>query len=232
VSDEERPGDIAGEVNPDPVEPTAADSGPADSGSVDSGPVDSEHDVPALDELPGGARAALEAVLMVVENPVEELQLASALGVTVAEIAELLAALVAEYDGDARGFELRRVAGGWRIYSRPEFSGVLERFVLDGQTSKLSQAALETLAIVAYRQPVSRARVSAVRGVNVDAVMRTLVTRGMVEDAGNDPETGAMLYRTTQTFLHKLGLTSLDELPALAPFLPEVDALDDLPAGV
>nr|WP_269329277.1 SMC-Scp complex subunit ScpB [Kineosporia babensis] len=174
----------------------------------------------------------MEAVLMVVENPVDEVQLASALDVTVEHVTELLAGLVADYDNDARGFELRRVAGGWRIYSRPEFSPVLERFVLDGQTSKLSQAALETLAIVAYRQPVSRARVSAVRGVNVDAVMRTLVTRGLVEDAGNDPETGATLYATTQTFLHKLGLTSLDALPSLAPFLPEIDALDDFPAGV
>nr|WP_269810963.1 SMC-Scp complex subunit ScpB [Kineosporia rhizophila] len=169
---------------------------------------------------------------MVVENPVEEVQLAAALDLTVEHVTELLAGLVAEYDNDARGFELRRVAGGWRIYSRPEFSPVLERFVLDGQTSKLSQAALETLAIVAYRQPVSRARVSAVRGVNVDAVMRTLVTRGLVEDAGNDPETGATLYVTTRTFLQKLGLTSLDELPSLAPFLPEIDALDDFPAGV
>ncbi|GLY19874.1 SMC-Scp complex subunit ScpB [Kineosporia rhizophila] len=191
-----------------------------------------ESEVPDLEDLPGGARAALEAVLMVVENPVEEVQLAAALDLTVEHVTELLAGLVAEYDNDARGFELRRVAGGWRIYSRPEFSPVLERFVLDGQTSKLSQAALETLAIVAYRQPVSRARVSAVRGVNVDAVMRTLVTRGLVEDAGNDPETGATLYVTTRTFLQKLGLTSLDELPSLAPFLPEIDALDDFPAGV
>ena len=191
-----------------------------------------ESEVPDLEDLPGGARAALEAVLMVVENPVEEVQLAAALDLTVEHVTELLAGLVAEYDNDARGFELRRVAGGWRIYSRPEFSPVLERFVLDGQTAKLSQAALETLAIVAYRQPVSRARVSAVRGVNVDAVMRTLVTRGLVEDAGNDPETGATLYVTTQTFLQKLGLTSLDELPSLAPFLPEIDALDDFPAGV
>jgi segregation and condensation protein B len=186
---------------------------------------------PDLDELPGGARAALEAVLMVVEHPVDELSLASALGLPVEQVAELLAQLVLDYDSSERGFELRRVAGGWRIYSRAAHAPVVERFVLDGQTSRLSQAALETLAIVAYRQPVSRARVSAVRGVNVDAVMRTLVTRGLVEEAGNDRETGAVLYRTTETFLHKLGLTTLDELPALAPFLPEVDALDDFPMG-
>jgi segregation and condensation protein B len=186
---------------------------------------------PNLDELPGGARAALEAVLMVLEHPVDEVSLAAALGLPVDRVAELLAQLVLDYDNSQRGFELRRVAGGWRIYSRAAHAPVVERFVLDGQTSRLSQAALETLAIVAYRQPVSRARVSAVRGVNVDAVMRTLVTRGLVEEAGNDRETGAVLYRTTETFLHKLGLTSLDELPALAPFLPEVDALDDFPIG-
>jgi segregation and condensation protein B len=183
---------------------------------------------PDLDALPGGARAALEAVLMVVEQPVDELSLASALGISPERITELIAALVADYDNGQRGFELRRVAGGWRIFSRAGFASVVERFVLDGQTARLSQAALETLAIVAYRQPVSRARVGAVRGVNVDAVMRTLTSRALVEEAGNDPETGAVLYRTTQLFLHKLGLTSLDELPALAPYLPEMDALDEL----
>jgi len=188
--------------------------------------------VPDLDELPGGARAALEAVLMVVDHPVEEIALASALGLPLERVAELLAQLVLDYDDSERGFELRRVAGGWRIYSRAAHAPVVERFVLDGQTSRLSQAALETLSIVAYRQPISRARVSVVRGVNVDAVMRTLVTRGLVEEAGNDRETGAVLYRTTEMFLHKLGLTSIDELPALAPFLPEVDALDDFPLGM
>ncbi len=181
-----------------------------------------------LDSLPGGARAALEAVLMVAEQPVGELALASALAVTPEVIAELITELVLDYDGNNRGFELRRVAGGWRIFSRADYAPVVERFVLDGQTARLSQAALETLSIVAYRQPVSRARVGAVRGVNVDAVMRTLTSRGLVEEAGNDPETGAVLYGTTQLFLHKLGLTSLGELPALAPYLPEMDALDDV----
>jgi segregation and condensation protein B len=123
------------------------------------------------------------------------------------------------------------VAGGWRIYSRAEYAGVVERFMLDGQTAKLTQAALETLAIVAYRQPVSRARVGAVRGVNVDAVMRTLLTRGLVEEAGHDHETGAVLYRTTTYFLHRIGLSSVDELPALAPYLPEMDALEDIGVG-
>jgi segregation and condensation protein B len=184
-----------------------------------------------VDALPSGARGALEAVLMVVEEPVDELALASALGVTVQRVQGLLAELAAGYDADGRGFELRPVAGGWRIYSRPEYADVVERFLLDGQTARLTQAALETLAIVAYRQPVSRARVGAVRGVNVDAVMRTLVSRGLVEEAGNDRETGAVLYRTTPYFLHRIGLRSLDELPALAPFLPEVDALDEIGVG-
>jgi segregation and condensation protein B len=216
------------------VAPTAAPKGAAPNGGLRPAQEDAlpgPTPPPDLDALPGGARAALEAILMIVDSPVDEMALAAALSLPVGRVTELLAALVADYDDTQRGFELRRVAGGWRIYSRAEHAPVLERFVLDGQTSKLSQAALETLAIVAYRQPVSRARVSAVRGVNVDAVMRTLVTRGMVEEAGNDVDTGAVLYRTSETFLHKLGLTSLDQLPALAPFLPEVDALDDFPAS-
>jgi segregation and condensation protein B len=184
-----------------------------------------------LDATPSGARGAVEAVLMVVEEPVEEVALASAIGLPVDDVRRIVAALAAEYDAEGRGFQLRRVAGGWRIFSRREYAPVVERFVLDGQTAKLTQAALETLAIVAYRQPVSRARVGAVRGVNVDAVMRTLVTRGLVEEAGNDRETGAVLYRTTQYFLQRIGLSSIEELPALAPYLPEVDMLDELAAG-
>jgi segregation and condensation protein B len=192
-----------------------------------------EDDAPpiSVDALPRGARGAIEAVLMVVEEPISEIALAAALGVPQARVELLLDEIATEYDRDGRGFELRHVAGGWRIYSRAEYAPVVERFLLEGQTAKLTQAALETLAIVAYRQPVSRARVGAVRGVNVDAVMRTLVSRGLVEEAGNDPETGAVLYRTTNYFLHRIGLRSLDELPALAPFLPEVDALDELGVG-
>lgn len=189
-----------------------------------------EQDVLDLDAMPAGARGALEAVLMVVEEPVEEVALASALGLTTDRVRGLLVDLATEYEEAGRGFELRRIAGGWRLFSRPEYAAAVERFVLDGQTARLTQAALETLAIVAYRQPVSRARVGAIRGVNVDAVMRTLVTRGLVEEAGNDPETGAVLYRTTTYFLQRMGLSSIDELPALAPFLPEVDVLDELGA--
>ena len=181
-----------------------------------------------LDALPSGALGALEAVLMVVEEPVAEAVLASALALPLTRVRELLAELAADYDRAGRGFELRGIAGGWRIYSRPEYAGVVERFVLDGQTARLTQAALETLSIVAYRQPVSRARVSAVRGVNVDAVMRTLVTRGLVVEVGTNSETGAILYGTTAYFLQRIGLNSIDELPALAPYLPEVDALEEL----
>jgi segregation and condensation protein B len=191
---------------------------------------DAEADEPLLldlDVLPAGARGALEAVLMVVEEPVEEMALASALTLPVARVRELLGELAADYDAAGRGFELRRVAGGWRIYSRSEYAEVVERFVLDGQTARLTQAALETLAIVAYRQPVSRSRVSAIRGVNVDAVMRTLVTRGLVEEAGQDHASGAHLYRTSNYFLERIGVTSLDELPELAPYLPDMDDLVD-----
>jgi segregation and condensation protein B len=181
-----------------------------------------------LDVIPGGARAAVEAVLMVVDEPVGELQLASALVLPVERVRALLSELAAEYTEQRRGFELREVAGGWRVFSRADVAPVVQRFVLDGQTARLTQAALETLAVVAYRQPVSRARVSAVRGVNVDGVMRTLTTRGLVEEAGHDPESGALLYRTTSYFLERMGMTSLDDLPPLAPYLPDVDVLDEL----
>jgi segregation and condensation protein B len=214
------------------VDLTQARSAPAAPAPVPA-PTPAPDEPPALDldALPSGARGAVEAVLMVVDEPVDEVTLASAIGLPVEQVAELVAGLAAQYDADGRGFELRRIAGGWRVFSRVEYAPVVERFVLDGQTAKLTQAALETLAIVAYRQPISRARVGAVRGVNVDAVMRTLTTRGLVEEAGNDPETGAVLYRTTQYFLQRIGLRSLDELPALAPYLPEVDVLDELAAG-
>jgi segregation and condensation protein B len=185
-----------------------------------------------VDAFPSGARGALEAVLMVVEEPVTELALASTLQLPPPRVSSLLAELKDDYDRAGRGFELREVAGGWRMFSRAEYAPVVERFVIDGQQARLTQASLETLAVVAYRQPVSRSRVSAVRGVNVDGVMRTLVTRGLVEERGTDGESGAILYGTTSYFLERLGLTSIDELPALAPFLPEVDALDDVASGV
>jgi segregation and condensation protein B len=181
-----------------------------------------------LSTFPGGARSAIEAVLMVVDEPVTELSLASALELPVEDVLEHLRALEEQYAADQRGFTLRSVAGGWRVYSRPEFAPVVEKFVLDGQQARLTQASLETLAVIAYRQPVSRARVSAVRGVNVDGVVRTLVSRGLIEEVEDVGESGAVLYRTTTYFLQRLGLSSLDELPALAPYLPDVDVIDEL----
>lgn len=185
-----------------------------------------ERDAETLAVPVAALRPALEAVLMVADEPLDQSTLASVLGYPVPAVAEALAGLAAEYDEQGRGFELRSVAGGWRYYTREDMAPVVEQFVLDGQQARLTQAALETLAVVAYRQPVSRARVSAIRGVNVDGVMRTLLNRGLVEDAGTDAETGAHLYRTTGYFLERIGITSLAELPELAPFLPELDEMD------
>ena len=172
-------------------------------------------------------RPALEALLMVADQPLDVATLASAAGHPVDAVDEALASLAAEYDEQRRGFELRNVAGGWRYYTREAYAPVVEGFVLDGQRARLTQAALETLAVVAYKQPVSRARVSAIRGVNVDGVMRTLITRGLVQEAGHDGEHGAVLYRTTGYFLERIGVTSLDDLPELAPYLPDMDDFDD-----
>lgn len=199
-----------------------------------------EDTVPASGTLasrPGGVKAAAEAVLMVINEPITAAELAEALGVEPAEAEQTLADLRQEYDGytgdgpvgpsapQPRGFELREVAGGWRIYSRPAFADVVGQFVLEGQSARLSQAALETLAVIAYRQPVSRSRVSAIRGVNVDSVVRTLLQRGLVAESGTEPETGSLLYSTTPYFLEKLGLGSLEELPQIAPHLPGLENL-------
>jgi segregation and condensation protein B len=168
-----------------------------------------------------GLRMSLEAVLLVADEPVGAELLAQVLQAPAAAVAEQLRELAGAYTTEQRGFDLREVAGGWRLYTRADCAAVVERFVSDGQEVRLTQAALETLAVVAYRQPVSRARVSAVRGVNCDGVMRTLVLRGLVEETGTDAETGALLYRTTGYFLERLGLAGLEDLPDLAPFLPE-----------
>jgi segregation and condensation protein B len=172
-------------------------------------------------------RACLEAIMLVADEPVSEVLIAQVLERSRAEVAGALRELAAAYAAERRGFDLREVAGGWRFYTREEYAPVVERFVREGQEVRLTQAALETLAVVAYRQPVSRTRVSAVRGVNCDGVMRTLVLRGLVEEAGTDPETGAILFATTGYFLERLGLPGLDALPELAPFLP--DNVDDEP---
>lgn len=173
-------------------------------------------------------RGAVEAILLVVDEPVATTTLAQVVAAPEVEIRSALESLRAEYDEAGRGFELREIGGGWRLYTRERFADYVERFVLDGQQARLTQAALETLAVVAYRQPVSRSRVSAVRGVNVDGVMRTLLSRGLVEEAGSEHESGAVLYRTTPYFLERLGLRDLQELPNLANFLPESTTIDQL----
>ena len=165
---------------------------------------------------------------MVADQPLDHVSLASAVGYPAGQVVEALDALAAEYAEQGRGFDLRNVAGGWRYCTREAHAEVVERFVLEGQQARLTQAALETLAVVAYKQPVSRARVSAIRGVNVDGVMRPLVSRGLVEEAGHDSETTATLYRTTSYFLERIGVTSLEDLPELAPYLQEMADLEDL----
>ena len=175
-------------------------------------------------DLPG----ALEAVLLVVDAPVTEAALATAVGHRAARVRELLLELAARYTAASSGIELRELGGGWRFYTRDRFAPVVERFVLDGAQGRLSRAALETLAVVAYRQPVTRARVSGVRGVNVDGVVRTLMSRGLIEDVGADPDTGGLLYRTTDLFLERLGLSDLSELPSLGPLLPDIEGIDDV----
>lgn len=210
----------------------------------------------SVDLVPGGVTSAVEAILMVAESAVSEYELAEALLVPVATIEKALDSLRRDYDGytrdfatnaaggsdeepgpassggprparEPRGMELRRVGGGWRLYARTEFAPWVSRFILEGQTSKLSQAALETLAVIAYRQPVSRARVSSIRGVNVDGVVRTLKTRGLVTEDDQPGESGAILYVTTPLFLEKMGLESLDDLPKISPYLPDVEDIGE-----
>jgi segregation and condensation protein B len=169
---------------------------------------------------------ALEALLMLATEPMAADELAQATGEPVADVEESLAGLADFYDRTGRGFELRQVAGGWRYYTRSEHAELIASWLLEGQRGTLSQAALETLAVVAYLQPISRGRVSSVRGVNVDGVMRTLTARELIEEVGRDEDTGARLFGTTGYFLERMGLNSLDELPPLAPHLPDAGALE------
>jgi segregation and condensation protein B len=173
-------------------------------------------------------RAALEALLMVAEEPMSSSTLATLTRTPEEVVVTTLHDLAQEYAVQERGFDLRELGGGWRFWTRDNCAQVVERFVLDGQHGKLSQAGLETLAVVAYRQPVTRSRISAIRGVNVDGVVRTLVTRGLIEETGHDHETGAHLYRTTTYFLERLGLKSLDELPPIAAHLPMPDNVEEV----
>lgn len=193
---------------------------------------DATRAAPAVGELPdlgadAALDAALEALLLVVDAPTGEGALAGALGQPVVRVRTALRRLASTYAAEGRGIDLRQVGACWRFYTRDVHAPFVERLLLGGQRAKLTRAALETLAVVAYRQPVTRARVSAVRGVNCDGVLRTLLTRGLVAEAGVDPATQGTLLCTTETFLERLGLTALDELPPLAPLLPDVDAIDE-----
>lgn len=186
-------------------------------------------DVDAADELGAPSlRAALEALLLLADEPMSVMTLAEATRTPVEKVESVVAELAAEYTEQGRGFDLREVAGGWRFYTRAECSPLIERWILDGQQARLTQASLETLAVIAYQQPVSRGRVSAVRGVNVDGVIKTLLTRGLIEEAGTDNESQAILYRTTGYFLERLGVSTLDELPPLAEHLPDLGDLDEV----
>lgn len=195
---------------------------------IDPGPSSDEVEA----ELPAVRSAKdvsgeVEALLLVAEEPISEDALAEAIDVPRSMIEECLAELVAFYDETGRGFELRQLGGGWRYYTREEHADLVARYVLAPQQSRLSQAALETLAVVAYSQPISRGRISAIRGVNVDGVIRTLVARGLIMEAGHDADSGAVVFATTPYFLERMGLRALDELPELAPQLPEVSELED-----
>lgn len=180
-------------------------------------------------------RAAIEALLLVADEPMTSISLAQITAVPPAEVDDVLAQLAAEYERDERGFQIREIAGGWRFYTSAACADVVERWVKDGQQARLTQASLETLAVIAYRQPISRGRVSAVRGVNVDGVIKTLLTRGLIEEAGHEDESHAILYKTTSYFLERMGIASLDELPPIAEHLPDLaeleQVLDSVQAG-
>ena len=175
------------------------------------------------------ARRAIEAILMVADEPIPPNLLAQVCEIPVAMVEQLCCELAAQYEAHERGFFLARVAGGYRYQSHPDLAGYVERFVLDGQIARMSAAALETLAIVAYKQPISRAQVASIRGVNVDGVMRTLQGRGYITEVSRDPGPGnAVLFGTTSAFLERLGIDSVDQLPALGAFVPGADVVEQL----
>jgi segregation and condensation protein B len=190
-------------------------------------PPDEAFDGVGLDDR-GWTRRDLEAILLVADEPVPAVVLAEIVGARLSEVEELLVDLAGEYARDGRGFVLRAIAGGWRLYTNPGATPAVEAYLRAGQQSRLTRAALETLAVIAYRQPVTRFQVAAVRGVNVDGVFRTLASRGLIQEVGTDPGPGqATLYSTTPAFLEQLGLNDLDQLPPIKDYLPEgVDLLD------
>ncbi|MFY1694237.1 MULTISPECIES: SMC-Scp complex subunit ScpB [unclassified Solwaraspora] len=218
----EPPAASDGQPEPEPAAEPEPEAPPAPTARSQPAP-EPEPAAPAALALLDDAelRPAIEAIMLVVDEPVSENVLAQVLEQPTERVGAMLREISDSYTAAGHGFDLRRAAGGWRLYTRPEYAPYVERFVLDGQSVRLTQAALETLAVVAYKQPVTRGRVSAIRGVNCDGVIRTLTTRGLIEECGSEPESGAYLYRTSTLFLEKLGLNSVEELPSLAPFLPD-----------
>jgi segregation and condensation protein B len=210
-----------------PVEPDTGSGAEGVEGDPTAWPPDEAFDAVELDDR-GWTRRDLEAILLVADEPVPAAVLAEIVGSRLSEVEELLVDLAGEYARDGRGFVLRAIAGGWRLYTHPGAQTAVEAFLRAGQQSRLTRAALETLAVIAYRQPVTRFQVAAVRGVNVDGVFRTLASRGLIREVGTDPGPGqAILYGTTTAFLEQLGLNDLDQLPPIKDFLPEgVDLLD------
>jgi len=179
------------------------------------------------------SKRAIEAVVLAALEPIEPNVLAQLVEIPVDEVERLAAELAAEYEQEQRGFVLARVAGGYRYQTHPDLAPYVERFVLEGQHARLSGPALETLAIVAYKQPVSRAQLAAIRGVNVESTLNTLIQRGYVEESGHDSGPGqAILYGTTQSFLERLGLDSLDDLPSLVDFVPDASVVEALERGL
>jgi segregation and condensation protein B len=178
-------------------------------------------------------KRALEAIVMVADTPVATEMLGQLTGLPGARVEELLNELASDYERDERGFQLVRVAGGWRYQSHPDQAPYIEQFVLEGQSAKLSAAALETLAIVAYKQPISRAQIASIRGVGVDSVVRTLEQRGYIAEVARDPGPGqAVMFGTTPEFLMKMGLDSLSQLPSIADFVPGADVVEALEMGL
>lgn len=219
----------AGEADLDTDENTDPSAVDVEEGAVDDSAetTPQQREMPSVDlSDPALLRGALEALLFVADGPLDVTQLAAAVQRPAPEVVEALAAITADLDARDAGWQLRPAAGGVRLYTRDHYAPVVEAFLLEGQRTKLSQAALETLAVIAYKQPVTRARISAIRGVNVDGVVRTLLARELITETGTDPETGGGLYRTTDVFLEKMGIASVEELPSLAPLLPELDSLD------
>lgn len=189
--------------------------------------------VDAVDAHEPDAVRAIEAILMVSDRPVDPNLLAQVSELPTERVEEICEQLAESYETGGHGFQLVKVAGGWRYQSHPDLAAYVERFVLEGQSARLSAAALETLAIVAYKQPISRAQVSAIRGVNVDAVIRTLEQRGYIAETGRDPGPGqAVLFGTTDLFLERLGINAVDDLPPLGDFVPGVDVMEAIEQGL